>query len=83
MNEAAAYSQHDIVRFLHEHRTEGCTVVAMDNAAQLGYLVMLTRLYAHRTEGCSREAAIGTVEHRRLAVVLWLQDWTTMRPEPG
>ena len=39
MNWAVANGDLDVVKFLHENRTEGCTKRTMDWAAGYGYLV--------------------------------------------
>ncbi|EGZ14852.1 hypothetical protein PHYSODRAFT_509463, partial [Phytophthora sojae] len=40
MDGAAANGHQDGVKWLHEHRSEGCTVAAMDGAAEHGHLKM-------------------------------------------
>lgn len=53
MNYAAQYGHLDVVKFLHEHRTEGCTVNAMTYAATEGHLEIVKFLHEHRNEGCT------------------------------
>jgi hypothetical protein len=38
MNGAACNGHLDVVQFLHEHRKEGCTIIAMNYAARNGHL---------------------------------------------
>ncbi|KDO28580.1 hypothetical protein SPRG_06436 [Saprolegnia parasitica CBS 223.65] len=47
------------VCFLHEHRKEGCTVKAMDDAAANGHLEVVQFLHFNRTEGCTIKALDG------------------------
>ncbi|RKO89632.1 hypothetical protein BDK51DRAFT_40633 [Blyttiomyces helicus] len=56
MDTAARAGRLDIVRFLHEHRSEGCTTAAMDAAAGTGRLAIVRFLYEHRSEGCTTNA---------------------------
>ncbi|OQR92101.1 hypothetical protein ACHHYP_04063 [Achlya hypogyna] len=56
MDTAANRGCLSIVRFLHEHRSEGCTPAAMDLAAGQGYLDVVRYLHEHRTEGCTARA---------------------------
>lgn len=53
MDLAAENGRLDIVKWLHEHRIEGCTTKAMDNAAGNGHLEVVKWLHGYRTEGCS------------------------------
>ncbi|OQS01802.1 ankyrin repeat [Thraustotheca clavata] len=43
----------EVEYYLHINRTEGCTTLAMDNAATKGNLVIVKWLHDHRTEGCT------------------------------
>lgn len=51
MDLAAANGYLNIVKWLHENRTEGCTVFAMNHAACCGYLDIVKWLHENRTEG--------------------------------
>ncbi|KAF0699085.1 Aste57867_10321 [Aphanomyces stellatus] len=53
---AAAFGQLEIVRFLHQTRTEGCTTAAMDMAAANGFDDVVRFLHENRTEGCTTKA---------------------------
>ncbi|EGG18516.1 hypothetical protein DFA_04010 [Cavenderia fasciculata] len=46
----------DIVKFLHEHRSGGCTKRAMDKAAQNGFYSVVEWLHQNRSEGCTTRA---------------------------
>lgn len=53
MDYAAMYGHLEIVKWLHENRTEGCTTNAMDSARTLK---MVKSLHANRAEGCTTGA---------------------------
>ena len=50
MDNAAANEHLGIVRFLHEHRREGCTKGAIAKAAANGHLDVIRFLLKHRRE---------------------------------
>ncbi|KAL7746687.1 hypothetical protein RI367_007966 [Sorochytrium milnesiophthora] len=52
MDTAAAYGNLDLVRWLHQNRTEGCTAEAMREAARAGYLSIVKFLHAHGYPTC-------------------------------
>ncbi|RKO84848.1 hypothetical protein BDK51DRAFT_27174 [Blyttiomyces helicus] len=56
--DVAAYRSNDLdlIRFLHEFRTEGCTTEAMDSAVMHGRQDVVRFLHEHRTEGCTTRA---------------------------
>jgi hypothetical protein len=56
MDHAAARGYLDVVRFLHTHRTEGCTTHAMDGAAYGNHFEIVRFLHENRTEGYSPRA---------------------------
>ncbi|AGO85156.1 Ankyrin repeat domain containing protein [Pandoravirus salinus] len=72
MNSAARAGYFDIVRFLHENRTEGCTVDAMDFAARGGRLDIVKWLHENRSEGCTTAAVDGAVMSSHYDVARWL-----------
>ena len=43
----------DVVKWLHENRSEGCSIWAMDYAANNGHLEIVKFLHENRTEGCT------------------------------
>ena len=56
MNRAAWYGHLDVVRWLHGHRTEGCTQQAMNMAAKGGHLKVVQFLHNYQGEGCTYNA---------------------------
>ena len=56
MGWAASNGHLEIVRWLSENRTEGCTRYAMSRAAENGHLEIVKWLHENRTEGCSEDA---------------------------
>ena len=70
-----AWSGHlDVVMWLHENRTEGCSYKAMDWAAGKGHLDVVKWLHENRTEGCSKYAMSLAAMHGHLDVVKWLHE---------
>ena len=70
---AAKYGHLDVVKWLHENRTEGCSVAAMDWAAKNGHLEVVKWLHVNRTEGCTEDAMDCAAENGHLEVVKFLQ----------
>ncbi|KAJ3110586.1 hypothetical protein HDU96_006462 [Phlyctochytrium bullatum] len=62
----------EILKFLHEHRDEGCTVAAMDQAAANGILEVVEFLHHSRTEGCTQLAMDRAAGNGFLSVVKFL-----------
>lgn len=62
----------DIVKFLHEYRSEGCSTMAMDYAAVCGHLEIVRFLHEHRSEGCTVRAMNGAAGNGHLEVVKFL-----------
>ncbi|TYZ58503.1 hypothetical protein PybrP1_010462 [[Pythium] brassicae (nom. inval.)] len=56
INGAAENGHLKIVKWLHEHRSEGCSTYTMDRAASNGRLEIVQWLHANRTEGCTTVA---------------------------
>ena len=56
MDEAAENGHLNIVKWLHENRTEGCSTKAIDDAAGNGFLDVVKWLHENRTEGCTTSA---------------------------
>jgi hypothetical protein len=71
MDAAAGAGHFDIVRFLHENRSEGCRSWAMDGAATGGFLEIVEFLFAHRGEGCTARAVNGAARNGHLHVLQW------------
>lgn len=57
-NGAAANGHLEVVKWLHEHRLEGCSGRAMDGAASAGHLNVMQLLFKHCFEGCSIAAIL-------------------------
>ncbi|GAB9476371.1 hypothetical protein Gpo141_00013437, partial [Globisporangium polare] len=62
----------DVVKFLHENRTEGCTVSAMNTAAAFGHLEVVKFLHENRAEGCTTDAMGLAALNGHFEVVLFL-----------
>ena len=71
---AAKKGHLEIVKWLHENRTEGCTTAAMNCAARNGHLEVVKWLHENRTEGCTEWAMDLAAENGHLDVVKWLND---------
>ncbi len=64
----------DIVKWLHQNRTEGCTTDAMDCAAGGGHLDIVKWLDNNRTEGCTTDAMDCAAGGGYLDIVKWLHN---------
>ncbi|KAE9103948.1 hypothetical protein PF007_g14222 [Phytophthora fragariae] len=73
MDWAALRGYLEVVQWLHENRTEGCTDKAMDYAAMNGQLHVVKWLHVNRREGCTVEAMNRAAENGHLHIVRWLQ----------
>ena len=60
--------------WLHENRTEGCTTLAMNRAAQNGHLHIIKWLHDNRIEGCTTLAMNWAASNGHLHVVQWLHE---------
>ncbi|EGG22317.1 hypothetical protein DFA_04435 [Cavenderia fasciculata] len=60
--------------FLHEYRQEGCTVNAMDLAAQNNHLDIVKFLHEHRIEGATPDALDWASEEGHIEVVKFLSE---------
>lgn len=72
MDRAAAAGHLHVVRWLHEHRSDGCTDDAMDEAAAGGHLAVVQWLHEHRHEGCTCDAMDEAARYGHVAVLQWL-----------
>lgn len=72
MDTAALNGFLDIVEFLHEFSSAGCTTDAMDNAAQGGHMAIVRFLDTNRTEGCTTGAMDMAAEQGHLEIVTFL-----------
>eukprot|EP01133_Synstelium_polycarpum_P002488 gene2488-2831_t len=71
MDGAAAKGALDVVQYLHG-RSEGCTTMAMDQAAAGGHLVIVEFLDKHRTEGCTTVGMDQAAGNGHLETVIYL-----------
>ncbi|KAI8925969.1 hypothetical protein BC831DRAFT_248906 [Entophlyctis helioformis] len=53
LDTAARSGRLDMVKWLHRHRSDGCTTDAVDGALEMHHYQVATWLLAHRPEGCS------------------------------
>ncbi|GMF25281.1 unnamed protein product [Phytophthora lilii] len=56
MDQAAKNGHLDVVQWLHDNRSEGCTVAAMDEAAGCGRMAIVQWLHTHTATGCTTNA---------------------------
>jgi len=73
-NACAVNGHLEIVKFLHENRTEGCTKWAMNQAAENGHLEVVKFLHENRTEGCTKWAMNEAAENGHLEIVKFLHE---------
>ena len=74
MDDAAIHGRLDVVKWLHENRTEGCTKVAMNHAACGGFIDIVKWLHENRTEGCTTGAMDLAAANGYLNIVKWLHE---------
>ena len=77
MDYAAGNGYLEVVKWLHENRSEGCTTDAMDLAAFYGNLEIVKWLHENRSEGCTTKAMdrVGSAAgNGHLEVVKWLHE---------
>ncbi|POM74756.1 Hypothetical protein PHPALM_8237, partial [Phytophthora palmivora] len=67
---AAGNGHLNVVQWLHENRSEGCTSAAMDSAAKRGNWDILKWLHDNRNEGCTSHA----METKDPYIVHWLHE---------
>ncbi|GAM24807.1 hypothetical protein SAMD00019534_079820 [Acytostelium subglobosum LB1] len=73
MDIAARYGRLDIVKWLHENRSDtGCTTSAMDWAAYCGHLEIVKFLHENRTEGGTEKCWLEAAENGHLEVIKFL-----------
>ncbi|KAI8847262.1 hypothetical protein BC829DRAFT_396815 [Chytridium lagenaria] len=72
MNQAAMRGHLDIVKFLHEHRSEGCTTHGIDSAARNGHLDIIRFLHENRSEGCTTSAMDNAAGYGHFEIVKFL-----------
>ncbi|EGG15519.1 hypothetical protein DFA_10361 [Cavenderia fasciculata] len=69
MNTAAERGSLDIVMYLDQNRTEGCTTKAMNGAASYGHFDIIKYLHSYRTEGCTTNAMDGAASKGHLDII--------------
>lgn len=74
MDWAAGNGHLEVVKWLHENRSEGCTTWAMDWAAERGHLEVVHWLHENRNEGCTEIAMNLAAEGGHLEVVKFLHE---------
>ncbi|GMF80442.1 unnamed protein product [Phytophthora fragariaefolia] len=74
MDIAAGEGHLEVVKWLHNNRSEGCTFQAIDRAASNGHLEVVQWLHSNRSEGCSSDALYRAAEHGHFDVVKWLYE---------
>ncbi|GMF61717.1 unnamed protein product [Phytophthora fragariaefolia] len=62
----------DMVRWIHENRSEPCSTEAMDYAAGKGHLEVARFLHENRSEGCTKHAMSSAAANGHLEMVQWL-----------
>lgn len=72
MDAAALRGHLKVVKWLHENRSEGCSVHAMDSAAASGHLNVVQWLHENRVEGCTTGAIDTAAAGGHLRTVQWL-----------
>ncbi|KAF1774155.1 Ankyrin repeat-containing domain [Phytophthora cactorum] len=72
MDAAALRGHLEVIKWLHENRSEGCSVHAMDSAAAGGHLDVVQWLHENRTEGCTTGAMDTAAAGGHLTTVQWL-----------
>ncbi|EGG22235.1 hypothetical protein DFA_04353 [Cavenderia fasciculata] len=72
MDAAASKGYIEVVKYLHEHRSEGATTYAMDHAAEKGHLEMIKYLHFNRTEGATKSAMDLAAENGYIDIVKFL-----------
>ncbi|EGG23372.1 hypothetical protein DFA_05504 [Cavenderia fasciculata] len=74
MDKAAEKGHIEIVKLLHEHRSEGATTYAMDLAARNGHIEIVKFLHEHRSEGATTNAMDWAAEKGHFEVVKYLHE---------
>jgi hypothetical protein len=71
---AAVHGRLDMVQWLHQHRTDGATVLAIDKAACHGHLDVIQWLLQNRREGFTLNAVIGALRNKHKNIAMFLLD---------
>ena len=73
-NYAAMNGHLEVVKWLHEFRSEGCTKDAINLAACNGHLEVMKWLHENRTEGRTKWAMSYAASNGHLEIVKWLHE---------
>jgi len=73
-NWAAKNGHLEVIKFLHENTSQGCTKYAIDYAACNGHLEVVKFLHENRQEGCTRDAIDYAACNGHLEVVKFLHE---------
>ncbi|KAF0688345.1 Aste57867_20025 [Aphanomyces stellatus] len=74
MDRTANYNCLPILKWLHTHRTEGCTTNAMYSASRSGRLEVVQFLHKHRTEGCTTNAMDFSASNGHMEIVRFFHE---------
>ncbi|EFA75323.1 hypothetical protein PPL_11399 [Heterostelium album PN500] len=78
MNNAASTNNMEVLRWLHNNRSEGCSSKAMNEAAKNNNFDMLKWLNENRSEGCTNYAIENAIYHQNIEMIQYLH---VNRPE--
>lgn len=74
MDVAAVCGNLEVLKWLHDNTSAGCTTDAMDIAASDGRLDMVLWFHKNRREGCTSDAMNRAAANGHLEVVKWLYE---------
>jgi hypothetical protein len=77
MDKAASEGHLEVVKWLHAHRSEGCSSYAMNLAASNGHLEVLRWLHRSQTEGWTTRTMDYAAAGGHLDIVKWLYESRT------
>ncbi|EGG18674.1 hypothetical protein DFA_04170 [Cavenderia fasciculata] len=72
MDMAAAVGHLEIVQYLHQNRTEGCTLSAIEKAAEYNHLNIIKFLYLNKSEESIEKALDQAIVNGHLEIVRWI-----------
>ncbi|EFA84826.1 hypothetical protein PPL_01819 [Heterostelium album PN500] len=71
----------EVIKWIHNNTTLGCSHQAMDMAAKNNHLHVLQWLFENRAEGCSKKALINALSNNNIEVSKWLHANCTTHSE--
>ncbi|KYR02761.1 hypothetical protein DLAC_00224 [Tieghemostelium lacteum] len=74
LNQSFHQKQLEIITFLHQYRTEGCTYECMNNACKYGNMELVQFLHQNRTEGYTKMALTEAALNGHLHILQFLLD---------